>query len=76
MLRDYLKCTPKQLEQVFDEIDITKCGKVTNLEFKDAIRKLNTGLSALEIDDLINATPMGNDGKINYKDFIKRMKER
>lgn len=75
VLRDYLKSTHKNLEEVFREIDITKCGKVTNLEFKDAIRRLNTGLTSREIDDLLNATPMDKDNCIAYKDFIKKMME-
>lgn len=74
-LRDYLKCTNQNLQQIFEKIDITKCGKVTNLEFKEAIRKLMTGMTSREIDDLINATPMCKDGKIDYKDFIHKMNE-
>jgi len=49
---------------------------VTNLEFKEAIRKLNIGLTSKQIDDLLNATPMSNDGRIRYSDFVRRMKER
>lgn len=49
---------------------------MTNLEFKEAIRKLNIGLTSKQIDDLLNATPMGNDGRVKYGDFIRRMKER
>ncbi len=48
---------------------------MTNLEFKEAIRKLQTGLTSKDIDDLINATPMTKDGRIDYNDFIKKMKE-
>ena len=75
ILKDYLKCTNYSLKQVFEEIDITKCGRVTNLEFKEAIRKLMTGMTSKEIDDLINVTPMGKDGKIDYNLFINSMTE-
>ena len=75
LLREYLKSSHRSLADVFDETDITKCGKVTNLEFKEAIRKLMTGLTSKDIDDLINATPMTKDGRIDYREFIKKMKE-
>lgn len=75
VLREYLKSTHKNLEEVFQAIDITKCGKVTNLEFKEAIRKLMTGLTSREIDELLNATPMDSDNRISYKDFIRKMNE-
>lgn len=75
VLREYLKSTHKNLEEVFKAIDITKCGKVTNLEFKEAIRKLMTGLTSREIDELLNSTPMDSENKIAYKDFIKKMME-
>jgi Ca2+-binding EF-hand superfamily protein len=48
---------------------------VTNLEFKEAIRKLMTGLTSREIDELLNSTPMDSDNRISYKDFIKKMME-
>ena len=76
ILREYLKASGKSLEEVFGAVDITKCGKVTNLEFKEAIRKLNIGLTSKQLDELLNSTPMGDDGRISYKDFIRKMQEK
>lgn len=75
LLREFLKCSQRNLADIFEEIDVTKCGRVTNLEFKEAIRKLQIGLSSREIDDLINATPVDKNNRINYKEFIKSMNE-
>jgi Ca2+-binding EF-hand superfamily protein len=42
---------------------------VSQLEFRNAIRKLNLGLSSREIDQLLNKIDTNSDGKISYPEF-------
>lgn len=49
-IRQIVKASTKSLKEIFDEFDEDKNGVVSQLEFRNAIRKLNLGLSSREID--------------------------
>lgn len=38
-------------------------------EFRNIIKKLDIGLTNIEIEDIIHKSGMGSDGKINLVDF-------
>lgn len=75
-LRCYIKTSCKTLEEVFKKVDLDNQGVITNLEFKEAVRKLHIGFTSKEIDLMIkNIQPMA-DNKINYLEFMGKFKER
>ena len=46
-------------------------GSLNQAEFRNMIKKLNIGLTALEIDEIIARSGKTRDGKINLKEFTK-----
>jgi Ca2+-binding EF-hand superfamily protein len=45
-----MKTSARPLQEIFSEFDVDGNGVVTAVEFRNAIRKLNLGLSSKEID--------------------------
>jgi Ca2+-binding EF-hand superfamily protein len=74
-LREYMKSSHLSLQDVFKAIDVTGSGSVTNLEFKEGIRKLMTAITSKEIDELINTIEPKSDGRIDWQDFSRRFQE-
>lgn len=74
-MRQYIKASHKTIRQIFNDIDQSGLGVVTNLEFKQGIRKLLIGLTSKEIDDLINVVDMNKDGRVDWVEFNNRFKE-
>ena len=44
-------------------------GFISQVEFRNAIRKLNIGLSSREIDQLLAKIDTNTDGRISYPEF-------
>lgn len=61
-----LRSSDKSLEEIFREMDADKSGELSNLEFKNAFRQLNIGLTSKEIDQLLDYCDQTGDGVINY----------
>lgn len=74
-MRQFIKASHKTIRQIFNDIDQSGLGVVTNLEFKQGIRKLLIGLTSKEIDDLINVVDMNKDGRVDWVEFNNRFKE-
>lgn len=51
-----------------------KNGKLSQVEFVHAIRKLNLGLTAKEIDKIFARIDASQDGKIDYNEFMAKFK--
>jgi hypothetical protein len=49
-MRGIMKTSSRPLQDIFNEFDVDGNGVVTSLEFRNAIRKLNLGLSSKDID--------------------------
>lgn len=49
-------------------------GVVSQVEFRNAIRKLGLGLKSVEIDSLMSRIDANQDGKIDWKEFISKFK--
>ena len=49
-LKGILKCSSRPMKEIFDEFNPDGDGQITQVEFRNAIRKLNLGLSSKEID--------------------------
>lgn len=49
-------------------------GFVSEVEFRNAIRKLNLGMTSREIDQLMRKIDSNSDGKISWQEFISKFK--
>ena len=67
-----LRASSKGLRDIFKDFDTDGSGDISNNEFKNAIRSLKLGLTAREVDMLLNAIDESGDGLINWKEFSKR----
>lgn len=74
-LRKILQSSTKSLNQIFREFDEDGNGFVTQVEFRNAIRKLNLGLSSKDIDQLLIKIDTNQDGKIDYSEFMNKFKD-
>lgn len=71
-MRAIIITSSKPLQQVFNEFDSDGNGFVTAVEFRNAIRKLNLGLSSKEIDQLMMRIDANGDGQIDYNEFMNK----
>ena len=58
----------KEFKEIIKE---TSNGMVNQFEFRNIIKKLDIGLTNIEIEDIIHKSGMGADGTINLVDFYK-----
>lgn len=66
--RSLLKAASQQtktVEELFREIDVDESGKITSVEFRNAVRKLQLGLTSREIDQILIAIDRNNDGVVD-----------
>jgi Ca2+-binding EF-hand superfamily protein len=64
-IRRLLRPTIKSINAVLDALDVNKTGFITNLEFRNAIRTLNLGLTQTEVDLLLNVCEI--DGRVDIR---------
>lgn len=74
-MRQFIRASNKTLKEIYQEIDQSGQGAVTNLEFKEGIRRLKIGITSREIDDLINVVDMNRDGRVDWIEFCQRFKQ-
>ncbi len=67
-----MKTSARPLQEIFSEFDVDGNGVVTAVEFRNAIRKLNLGLSSKEIDQLMLRIDANSDGMIDYNEFSSK----
>jgi Ca2+-binding EF-hand superfamily protein len=65
-----VQVSPANLEKVFKEIDHNGTGKVSSIEFRNAVRQLNLGLTSRAIDGLISRADYNKDGWIDWRAFV------
>ena len=75
-LKNTLKSSIVNLEEAFLEVDGGYTGFVSNVQFRTAIRKLNLGLTAREIDRILNELVIDPNGLINWINFTSRFAPR
>nr|QBH22546.1 EF hand family protein [Philasterides dicentrarchi] len=73
-IRRFLRSCNQDPKVQFEEADQDNSGWLTNLEFKNAMKKLNFALTNSETDILINLC--GADGKIQWRNFLYLIKLR
>lgn len=71
-LKGIFKASSKNMSELFSEIDQDGNGSLSQVEFRNAIRKLGLGLTSKEIDQLISRLDCNGDGKIDYKEFSSK----
>lgn len=61
------------LNELFSEADKSNTGKVSILEFRNVMLKLNIGLSSYEINQLTDFASINGQGAIDWKAFVKKL---
>jgi len=75
-VRNIILTSKKSFEEVFRDFDEDKNGYISQIEFRNAMRKLNLGLSSREIDKLLTKIDTNNDGKIDWQEFMAKFKQK
>jgi len=75
-VRQILHASNTTVEQFFKKIDTDGSGEVSNLEFINALRSLNLGLSLKEIEELLMYCDTNKDGKISFHEFASKFAPR
>lgn len=57
------------LTTLFAAFDLNKSGTLSLLEFRQALRELNLGLTSRDIDKIFARIDSNNDGSVNLKEF-------
>lgn len=63
----------QDLTAAFSVFDRDKNGFITKDELKSAMQLMGETLTDSDLDELLKATDIDNDGKINYEEFIKML---
>ena len=63
------------LDQIFRDFDEDGNGYISQVEFRNAIRRLGLGLVSREIDALMLKFDTNQDGKIDYSEFMAKFKD-
>ncbi len=71
-LRFILKSSNLSLREAFVKIDKDGNGFLSQIEFRNAVRQLNLGLTSREIDQLLNKIDSNSDGKIDWREFSSK----
>lgn len=62
------------LEEFFKQIGSERDGTISNLEFINAFRKLNLGVSLSEINQILMRLDQNQDGRVAYADLLRIFK--
>lgn len=74
LLQGLIRASPLSLEDVFKQMDSDNSGKISISEFRNAMRKLNLGLTARDIDAIQARIDTNNDGQVDWDEFQRRFK--
>ena len=73
-LRQIIRSSSLSFEDIFKKFDEDGNGFISQVEFRNAIRKFNLGLSSREIDKIMMKIDTNADGKIDWKEFVNMFK--
>ena len=74
-LRVIIATSSKSVQQIFDEFDEDGNGFVTQVEFRNAIRRLGLGITSREIDQVLQKIDTNGDGRIDYQEFAAKFRD-
>lgn len=72
-LKQYIRSSRNNILELCRQYDTSRIGKITNLEFRNVIKKLNLGLTTIEINQLFDFINVNSDGSVNYESFVNRL---
>ena len=72
-LKQIIRSSSRGILELFKEVDPTNTGKITPIEFKNVINKLNLGLSSYEVNLLLDYCNTTSDGFLNWMSFVNKI---
>jgi hypothetical protein len=72
-LKTHIRAGKTSIVDLFKEIDHELSGRVTSLEFRNIIKKLNLGFTSIQVNQLLDFADVLPDGNIDYSSFINRI---
>lgn len=74
-LRVIIAASTKSLQEIFNEFDEDGNGFITQVEFRNALRRLNLGITSREMDQVLQQIDNNGDGKIDWLEFSAKFKD-
>ena len=65
-MRVIIATSSKSIQEIFDEFDEDGNCYVTQVEFRNSLRRLGLGITSREIDQVMERIDTNGDGKIDY----------
>lgn len=72
-LRSTITASGRPIEEIFAEYDEDGNGTLTSKELRNALRKLNLGLTSKDIDQIMQKIDVNGDGIISYDEFFAEL---
>jgi Ca2+-binding protein (EF-Hand superfamily) len=72
-LRQHIRSGKINLIDACKEYDPNETGKISIIEFRGALKKLNIGLTSIEVDQLMDFLNVDQKGMVDWKSFVNRM---
>ena len=72
-MKKLIRTSNKDVEEIFLKFDSKNIGFLSNLDFRNALRQMNIGLSMNDIDSIMNTCEIIQPGIINWREFIKKI---
>jgi len=64
------------LVEVFKNVDLGRTGRVSSIEFKNVLMRLNIGITSSEINYIMNCTSIDKEGYVNWESFVNKLQLR
>lgn len=74
-LRVIIATSTKSIQEIFNEFDEDGNGFITQVEFRNAMRRLNLGITSREMDSVLQQLDNNGDGMIDYQEFSAKFKD-
>lgn len=68
-VRSIINSSGKDIRRVFNDFDVDGSGTITTKEFRNALRKMQLGLSSKDIDKVMQRIDLNGDGLVNFDEF-------
>jgi hypothetical protein len=75
-VRQIIRSSPQSFEDIFRSFDTDGNGYISEVEFRNAIRKLNLGITSREIDKIMEKIDTNQDGRIDWQEFMSKFKNK